>query len=147
MKSVIKGFNSNSSQVTHTLLLVNCHFTREAQNSLTHSFVFILYTLPLNFSTPALYQTLYSLNKYNRESRINTSPNQKQTQEVTADSSASTQPWLTTNTQHSKRIHNSAVYLRWPSDSHANYHVALLLLQKDQQSDFLFCTFSHFTGK
>lgn len=36
--------------------------------------------------------------------------------------------------QHSKRIRNSAVHLRCPSKCHANYHVALLLFQKEQQS-------------
>ena len=30
LKSVIKGFICNSLQVTHTLLLVNCHFCQQS---------------------------------------------------------------------------------------------------------------------
>ncbi len=105
--------------------------------------IFDIYFLLISQHQPCIsHLSSSSLHKKNRDSLFNTSPDQKKTQEVTADSSASTQLWLATNTQHSKGIHNSAVYLRCPSNSHANYHVALLLFQKDQQLDFLFCTFS-----
>lgn len=49
-----------------------------------------------------MHQTLFSLTKNKWDLLFNTSPNQKQTQEVTADSSALTQLWLTTPTKNSQ---------------------------------------------
>lgn len=62
------------------------------------------------------------------------------TQEIAADSSAISQPWLTTNMRRSKRIHNSAGAAAQPRLMRS-YHKALVLFSKAQQSDFLFCAF------
>lgn len=62
------------------------------------------------------------------------------TQEIAADSSAISQPWLTTNMRPSKRIHNSAGAAAQPRLMQ-NYHKALVLFSKAQQLDFLFCAF------
>lgn len=62
------------------------------------------------------------------------------TQEIAADSSAISQPWLTTNMRRSKRIHNSAGAAAQPSLMRS-YHKALVLFSKARQLDFLFCAF------
>lgn len=87
----------------------------------------------------AFHRTLF-IQKNLKRHFSSTHPQPNWTQEIAADSSAISQPWLTTNMRRSKRIHNSAGAAAQPCLMQ-NYHKALVLFSKAQQLDFLFCAF------
>lgn len=118
-------------------LLLTVILLKKSPNSCIHK-IFFLYTFPFKFSA-AVHHTLFSLTKNKWDLLFNTSPNQKQTQEVTAVSPALTQLWLTTPTKNSQfscisLLHTQLLYktIMW-----------LCCFKKDRQLDFLFSTFSN----